>query len=85
MSTEESRLVDRIRQQFDAGALPRLHPKRTFGAYGLGDVCRGCSERMTRGEGIREFDIAGQTYRLHVACYGVWEGELIRRGLFWPR
>jgi hypothetical protein len=32
-----------------------------------------------------EFDVAGQTYRLHTGCYGLWEGELIRRGLFKPQ
>jgi hypothetical protein len=85
MSTKDARLVDRIRQQFDTGALPRVHPQRTFGGWGVDDPCRGCCDPMRRGQGVREFDIAGQTYRLHVACYGLWEGELIRRGLFTPR
>jgi hypothetical protein len=84
MSTEQARLVDRIRQQFDAGALPRQRPKRIFGGYGVGDACSGCGERM-QGQGVFEFEIAGRTYRLHTSCYGLWEGELIRRGLFSPR
>jgi hypothetical protein len=84
MSTEEARLVDRIRQQFDAGALPRQHPKRVFGGYGVGDACSGCGDPM-QGHGVFEFEIAGRTYRFHTRCYGLWQGELIRRGLFRPR
>jgi hypothetical protein len=84
MSIEKARLVDRIRWQFDAGALPRQHPKRIVGGYGMGDACGGCGDRM-HGYGIFEFEIAGRTYRLHTGCYGLWEGELIRRGLFTPR
>jgi hypothetical protein len=84
MSTEEVRLVDRIRQQFDAGALPRQRPKRIFDGYGVGDAFSGCGGRM-QGQGVFEFEIAGRTYRLHPGCYGLWEGELIRRGLFRPR
>jgi hypothetical protein len=84
MSTEEARLVDRIRQQFDAGVLPRQHPKRVFGGYGVGDACSGCGDLM-QGHGVFEFEIAGRTYRFHTRCYGLWQGELIRRGLFRPR
>jgi hypothetical protein len=83
MSTGDDRLVDRIRQQFDAGALPRQRPKRVFGGYGVGDACSGCGDRM-QGQGVSEFDVAGRTHRLHTGCYGLWEGELIRRGLFRP-
>jgi hypothetical protein len=85
MSTGDARLVDRIRQQFDAGALPRQHPKKIFGGYGVGDACSGCGDRMRPGQGVFEFDIDVRTYRLHISCFGLWEGELIRRGLFKPQ
>jgi hypothetical protein len=85
MSTGNSRLIDRIREQLDVGALPREHPKTVSGGYGMGDACNGCGEPICRAQGVYEFDIAAQTYRLHPSCYGLWEGELIRRGLFSPR
>jgi hypothetical protein len=86
MSTGDAPLIDRIRQKFDAGALPREHPKNIWGSYGVGDACNGCGDPMRRGQGVLEFDIAGQpAYRLHSGCYGLWEGELIRRGLFKPQ
>jgi hypothetical protein len=40
---------------------------------------------MPGGQDVLEFDTAARTYRLHTGCYGLWEGELIRRGLFKPQ
>jgi hypothetical protein len=85
MANGNTRLVDRIRQQFEAGMLPHEHPKKIWGGYGVGDTCSGCGDPMHRGQGVFEFDVARQTYRLHTGCYGLWEGELIRRGLFTPQ
>jgi hypothetical protein len=85
MSIGDVSVVDRIRLKLDAGALPRAHPKKTSGGYGFGDICDGCGDPMRRAQGVFEFDVAEQTYRLHTGCYGLWEGELIRRGLFKPQ
>ena len=85
MSTGNSSLIDRIREQLDMGALPREQPKTVSGGYGMGDACNGCGEPIRRAQGVYEFDITGQTYRLHSGCYGLWQGELIRRGLFKPQ
>ena len=85
MSIVEARLIDRIRQNFDAGVLPRERAKNIWRSYGVGDACSACSDPMLRGQGVFEFDTAAQTYRLHTGCYGLWEGELIRRGLFTPQ
>jgi len=86
MSTVDVRLVDRIRQTVDAGVLPRDHPENIWRSYGVGDACHACGDSMPRGQSVFEFDIAGKkTYRLHTGCYGLWEGELIRRGLFKPQ
>jgi hypothetical protein len=85
MTVDDLPLIDRIRRRFDAGDLPREHPERVLGGYGFGDACSGCGDPMRRGQGVFEFDIVGQTYRLHTGCYGLWQGELIRRGLFKPQ
>jgi hypothetical protein len=85
MSTVDASRVGRIRQSFDAGVLPRERPKNIWGSYGVGDACSGCGDVMPRGQDVFELDIAGKTYRLHTGCYGLWEGELIRRGLFRPQ
>ena len=78
-------MIDRIREKLDVGALPREHPERVSGGYGMGDACDGCGEPIRRAQGVYELDVAAQIYRLHSACYGLWEGELIRRGLFRPQ
>jgi hypothetical protein len=85
MSTGDPRLIDRIREKLDVGALPREHPRTVSGGYGMGHACNGCGEPIRRAQGVYEFDIGGETYRLHAGCYGLWEGELIRRGLFRPQ
>ena len=85
MSAGAVRLIDRIREKLDVGALPREHPERVSGGYGMGDACDGCGEPIRRAQGVYELDVAAQTYRLHSSCYGLWEGELIRRGLFKPQ
>ena len=78
-------MVDRIRQKFDVGVLPREQPKQISGGYGFGDACNGCGDSMRRGQGVIEFGVAGRLHRLHTGCYGLWEGELMRRGLFKPQ
>jgi hypothetical protein len=85
MSTVDTRLGARIRQRFDTGVLPREHPLNIWVSYGVGDDCDACADPLPRGHGVVEFDSAKQTYRLHTGCYGLWEGELIRRGLFKPQ
>jgi len=75
-----ARLVDPISQQLDAGAFRREHPKKIFGGYGVGDACSGCGDRMRPGQGVFEFETAGRTYRWHIGCFGLWEGESIRPG-----
>jgi hypothetical protein len=85
MSAVDVHLVDRISQTVDAGVLPREHPKNIWRSYGVGDACHACGEPMPGGRDVFELDTAAQTYRLHTGCYGLWEGELIRRGLFKPQ
>jgi hypothetical protein len=85
MSTVDVRLIDRIRQKFDGGALPRQHPRNIRVSYGVGDHCDACGDPLPPGHNVFEFDTTRQTYRLHTGCYGLWEGELIRRGLFKPQ
>jgi hypothetical protein len=85
MSIGDARLVDLIHQTFDAGTLPHEHPKTLWRSYGMGDACTGCGDPMGRGQGVFEIDTARKTYRFHHDCYGLCEGELIRRGLVKPQ
>jgi hypothetical protein len=79
-----ARLVNRIGEAFETGALPHAHPKDIWRSYGVGDACTACGDPIPRGHDVVEFDIDGHTYRLHSDCYGLWQGELIRRGTFKP-
>jgi hypothetical protein len=85
MSPVDASLVGRIRQSFDAGVLPRERPKYIWRSYGVGDACSACGNSMLPGQDVVELDIVEGTHRLHIDCYGLWEGELISRGLFRPQ
>jgi hypothetical protein len=85
MSPVDTRLVTRIRQRLDAGALPRERPENIWHSYGVGDTCGACGDLLLRGQSVIEVDTARKTFRLHPSCCGLWEGELIRRALFKPQ
>jgi hypothetical protein len=85
MSMGDISLGDRIRQKFDSGALPRDHSQRPPVAMASVTSAMAVVNPMRRAQGVFEFDVTGQTYRLHTGCYGLWEGELIRRGLLKPQ
>jgi hypothetical protein len=80
-----TRLVDKIRDRFDAGALPRGHPERVWSGHGQDEACSGCDQTLLSADVIYEFEWREHRYRFHAGCYGLWQGELIRRGLFRPR
>jgi hypothetical protein len=85
MASGARRLVDMIHDRFDAGALPRGHPERVWAEQGEGEACSACDQTLLPAHVIYEFEWREHTYRFHTGCYGLWQGELIRRGLFKPR
>jgi len=86
MSAEAVRLVDRIRQQLDAGILPRTHPEKIWAGLSQGDdVCIACGDPIGHAQVTYEAEVADVTYRFHAGCYGLWVGQLILRGLYRPK
>jgi hypothetical protein len=80
-----TRLVDTIRDRFDAGALPSGNPERVWSGQGQDAACSACDQTLLSADVIYEFEWHEHRYRFHAGCYGLWQGELIRRGLFRPR
>ena len=78
----ESSLVAIVRRRVDRGALPTVHPDRMWTCPGGSENCSACDGIIEPAQGLCEFDWNGHTYRFHGACYGVWTGELIDRGLY---
>lgn len=78
----ESSLVAIVRRRVDRGALPSVHPDRMWTCPGASESCSACDGTIEPVQGLCEFDWNGHTYRFHGACYGVWTGELIDRGLY---
>lgn len=77
-------LADKVRRRLDAGELPREHSDNVAAGNGNGETCSGCNEIISHAHVMNEMDESEQTYRFHTGCYGLWLGELIRRGRYTP-
>jgi hypothetical protein len=71
-----------VRTKLASGLLPTAEPDKLFAGYGTGRACSVCEEPLLAAQTEYEFtDPSGVTFRFHVGCYGLWEGERRRRGL----
>ena len=86
MKSNGGSLADKIRRRLDDGELPREHPPKLLSRYGKGETCSACNQTVYRAQVMYELESAAteKTYRFHTGCYGLWTGELIRRGLYKP-
>lgn len=75
------RLVEIIRDKFDAGFLPQHEPTKTWSGNGRGQPCSACDAPILPSQTEYQFDGAAPVYRFHVGCWGLWEAERRRRGL----
>jgi hypothetical protein len=75
-------LAARVRRKFHAGELPHKAPSKVSGRYGRGEPCLACDDPLLPAQVVYQFELEGTPYGLHIGCYGVWLGELIRRGLY---
>jgi hypothetical protein len=84
----------RVRASIDAERLPA----KAWIGYGSTQHCDGCGETILKAhleydvEILDESAVTPQTispisklFRLHAGCYGLWLGELIRRGSWKPQ
>ena len=46
--------------------------------------CSGCGDQILGAQAIYVFSLADLTFAFHIGCYGLWLGELVRRGLYRP-
>jgi hypothetical protein len=44
----------------------------------------GCGDQILGARTIYVFSLADLTFAFHIGCYGLWLGELVRRGLYRP-
>jgi hypothetical protein len=72
-----------IRRKLDDGGLPLDRPDKLSMRYGSQSPCDACGEAIRPAQA--EYDLVyadgGPTYRLHLACAGLWEATRLMRGL----
>jgi hypothetical protein len=71
----EETIRARIRRLLDEGALSCEEPEGTWAGHGLGHHCIACEQVISASEFEFEVDLAGRTFRLHRACYFMWQEE----------
>jgi CheY-like chemotaxis protein len=81
MPDEKISVAQRIRDRLDAGALLRIGPKKMWCGRGKSNTCDGCGEPILTTEVEYELKVDDSvSYRFHMACAGLWQTELKRRG-----
>ena len=74
-------LGELVREKLDAGTLPHDAPLKLWAGRGEDHRCTLCDEPILRSHIEYEPQYDGRPpIRLHVGCYGFWEGERRRRG-----
>ena len=84
MESNNVSIADKVRRRLDAGELPHEHPQKIWAGFGNHETCCVCDERIWPAQVANLIDSIERTYRFHAGCYGLWLGELIRRGLYKP-
>jgi hypothetical protein len=78
-------LVQRVRGRLDDGTLPREFPEKVWSGPALYEQgCSGCGDQILGAQRLYVFSLADLTFAFHIGCYGLWLGELVRRGLYRP-
>jgi hypothetical protein len=75
-------LADDIRWKVDARVLPRGTPDNVSARRGDGQQCNAFDDLISTGQVEYGVDLPGLgTLLFHAGCFGLWEAELLRRGL----
>jgi hypothetical protein len=74
-------LAQQITSRVTGGVLPREEPLKTERLYGSEMACDGCDHVILPAQTEYRLQLKnGQTYRLHLACYGLWEAARRLKG-----
>jgi len=74
-------IADQVREKLRTGRLPAGKPEKLYGGHGDGLLCSACDQPILRAQIQYEFDVPDEgTFRFHVGCLALWEGELMKWG-----
>jgi hypothetical protein len=78
---KQSALADIIREQIDAGLLPREDHIKLWIGYGQNRPCVACERVILVSQVEHEFQFAdGRMIPMHIGCVGLYEAERRHRG-----
>jgi hypothetical protein len=74
-------LAENIRAKVHQGVLPPGMPAKIAVLFGDGRACSACDEPQLKAQTRYEFELPGfGTFSFHLGCFGLYTGELCRRG-----
>jgi hypothetical protein len=81
-----TRLRQRIVDKLQAGVLADRRPEKLGSGFGGGRACDACDDPVLPAQTEYTYGSpSGRVLRLHVGCAGLWQAELLRRGLVRPQ
>jgi hypothetical protein len=74
-TVDETSIRARIRRMVESAEIPCDDPETIWAGKGTGERCVACARPIAGTEIEYEVELAAQTYRLHRACFVIWEEE----------
>ena len=76
-----SSVREKIAARLNAGTLPQELPEKMRGGYGGDHACSICDDPILATQVEYIYEMPGEILRLHIGCCGLWQAELLRRGV----
>jgi hypothetical protein len=72
---DEATIRARVRRLLESQEITCDDPETVWAGNGTGERCIACSRPIAVTEVEYEVELSARTYRLHRACYVIWEEE----------
>jgi hypothetical protein len=72
---DEANIRARVRHMLKNEEIPCDEPETIWAGTGTGEHCIACARPIAATEVEYEVELSNRTYRLHRACYAIWEEE----------
>jgi hypothetical protein len=72
---DEASIRARVRRMLTNEEMPCDDPETVWAGNGTGERCIACGRPIATTEVEYEVELSARTYRLHCACYVIWEEE----------
>jgi hypothetical protein len=72
---DEASIRQRVRRMLETAEIPCDDPDTVWAGKGSGERCIACARPIAAADVEYEVELSAKSYRLHRACYVIWEEE----------